>query len=149
MAHKTLIGGTAYEISGGKALVGGTAYEIDKGKTLVGGTAYEVGFDDGMREVGITVAMANTQYASVTIDGVVYGGTMTPLLSIRVPVGTAAICKAKGSYSQAQSSINLNGTAIKSGTGTAECTYNYVINGNVKFAISGSGTLSFVNITEQ
>lgn len=44
MAHKTLIGGTAYEIGGGKTLVNGTAYSIDKGKTLVGGTAYEVGF---------------------------------------------------------------------------------------------------------
>lgn len=44
MAHKTLIGGTAYEISGGKTLVNGTAYSIDKGKTLVDGTAYEVGF---------------------------------------------------------------------------------------------------------
>lgn len=44
MAHKTLIGGTAYEITGGKTLVNGTAYSIDKGKTLVGGTAYEIGF---------------------------------------------------------------------------------------------------------
>lgn len=44
MGHKTLIGGTAYEISGGKTLVNGTAYSIDKGKALVGGTAYEVGF---------------------------------------------------------------------------------------------------------
>lgn len=44
MAHKTLIGGTAYEIDGGKTLVNGTAYSIDKGKTLVDGTAYEVGF---------------------------------------------------------------------------------------------------------
>lgn len=44
MAHKTLIGGTAYEISGGKTLVDGTAYSIKNGKTLVGGTAYEVGF---------------------------------------------------------------------------------------------------------
>lgn len=44
MAHKTLINGTSYEISGGKTLVNDTAYSIDKGKTLVGGTAYEVGF---------------------------------------------------------------------------------------------------------
>lgn len=44
MAHKTLIGGTAYEISGGKTLVDGTAYSIKNGKTLVDGTAYEVGF---------------------------------------------------------------------------------------------------------
>lgn len=44
MAHKTLIGGTAYEISGGKTLVGGTAYNISNGKTLVGGTAYTINF---------------------------------------------------------------------------------------------------------
>lgn len=44
MAHKTLINGTAYEISGGKTLVGGTAYSIKNGKTLVGGTAYGVEF---------------------------------------------------------------------------------------------------------
>lgn len=46
MAHKTLIGGTAYEIGGGRTLVGGTAYSIDKGKTLVGGTAYEIGLSN-------------------------------------------------------------------------------------------------------
>lgn len=44
MAHKTLINGTSYEISGGRTLVNGTGYSIDKGKTLVGGTAYEINF---------------------------------------------------------------------------------------------------------
>jgi hypothetical protein len=44
MAHKTLIGGTAYEISGGKTLVDGTTYNINGGKTLVGGTAYKIEF---------------------------------------------------------------------------------------------------------
>lgn len=44
MAHKTLINGTAYEISGGKTLVNGIGYSIDKGKTLVGGTAYNISF---------------------------------------------------------------------------------------------------------
>ena len=44
MGHKTLIGGTAYEISGGKTLVDGTAYGISGGKTLIGGTAYDVSF---------------------------------------------------------------------------------------------------------
>lgn len=51
MGHKTLIDGTAYEISGGKTLVNGTGYSIDKGKTLVGGTAYEVGFSDEISEI--------------------------------------------------------------------------------------------------
>lgn len=44
MAHKCLVSGTAYDITGGKCLVGGTAYSITGGKTLVGGTAYDISF---------------------------------------------------------------------------------------------------------
>ena len=44
MAHKTLIGGTAYEIGGGRTLIGGTGYKVEKGRTLIGGTGYEVSF---------------------------------------------------------------------------------------------------------
>lgn len=44
MAHKTLVNGTSYEISGGNTLVDGTAYSISGGNTLVDGTAYEIGF---------------------------------------------------------------------------------------------------------
>ena len=44
MGHKTLIGGTAYDIKGGKTLIGGTAYDITAGKTLVGGTGYDISF---------------------------------------------------------------------------------------------------------
>ena len=54
MAHKTLIGGTAYEISGGKTLVDGTAYSIKNGKTLIDGTAYEIGFGPDVVIVDIT-----------------------------------------------------------------------------------------------
>lgn len=54
-----MVGGTAYEISGGKALVDGTAYGIKGGKTLVDGTAYEIGFGKavGDLEVGSSVYM--------------------------------------------------------------------------------------------
>lgn len=44
MAHKTKIGGTAYEIGSGKVLVGGTGYSIDKGRTKVDGTGYDISF---------------------------------------------------------------------------------------------------------
>ena len=44
MAHKTLIGGTAYNIVGGKSLVSGTAYNIKKGGTRVNGTGYNINF---------------------------------------------------------------------------------------------------------
>lgn len=53
MAHKTLIGGTSYEISGGKTLVGGTAYSISGGKTLVGGTSYKIGFGTPIGELAV------------------------------------------------------------------------------------------------
>lgn len=44
MAHRILIGGTTYEIAGGKTLVNGSGYNIASGKTLVNGTAYDISF---------------------------------------------------------------------------------------------------------
>ena len=44
MAHKTLVNGTAYEISGGRTLVDGTGYGITGGRTLVNGTGYGISF---------------------------------------------------------------------------------------------------------
>lgn len=44
MAHKCLVGGTAYDITKGRTLIGGTGYDITKGKTLVGGTGYDINF---------------------------------------------------------------------------------------------------------
>jgi hypothetical protein len=49
MAHKTLVGGTAYDTKGGKCLVGGTGYGIKKGRTLVGGTGYDISFATELR----------------------------------------------------------------------------------------------------
>ena len=40
--HKTLIGGTAYEVKAGKCLINGTAYAIQKGRTLINGTGYDI-----------------------------------------------------------------------------------------------------------
>lgn len=53
MAHKTLVNGTSYEISGGKTLVNGTAYSISGGKTLVGGTAYGIGFGTPVGDLAV------------------------------------------------------------------------------------------------
>lgn len=44
MAHKILIGGTAYDIKGGKCLVNGTSYDIKKGRTLINGTGEDIVF---------------------------------------------------------------------------------------------------------
>lgn len=42
--HKTLVNGTAYEVTGGKCMVDGTVYSIKKGRTLIGGTGYDITF---------------------------------------------------------------------------------------------------------
>ena len=47
MAHNTLIGGTEYEISGGKTRVSGTNYKIKNGKTKVDGANYAISFGLG------------------------------------------------------------------------------------------------------
>ena len=44
MAHKTLISGTAYSVTGGRELIGGTGYSIKKGRTLIGGAGYNITF---------------------------------------------------------------------------------------------------------
>lgn len=62
MAHKTLIGGTSYEISGGKTMVGGTAYEISGGKTMVGGTVRNISFV--VPQIG-TLAIGSRVYMNV------------------------------------------------------------------------------------
>ena len=49
MAHKTLISGTAYSVTGGRELIGGTGYGCKAGKTIIGGTAFDVPFEKGLR----------------------------------------------------------------------------------------------------
>ena len=44
MAHRTLIGGTGYTVTGGTDLIDGTARSRAAGRTLVDGTAYAIGF---------------------------------------------------------------------------------------------------------
>jgi hypothetical protein len=44
MGQRTLIGGTAYTIVGGKAMVNSTVYNIKEGKTLINSTAYKIDF---------------------------------------------------------------------------------------------------------
>lgn len=64
MAHKTLIDGTAYEITGGRTLVNGTGYTITGGRTLVNGTGYSISFGKpiGSLDIGSSVW--------VSVDGV-------------------------------------------------------------------------------
>lgn len=76
MAHKTMIDGAAYEISGGKTLVDGTAYSIKAGKTLVGGTAYEVGFSGWPGDLDTGLEFASSNAFTISVAYPEWNGTM-------------------------------------------------------------------------
>jgi hypothetical protein len=136
MAHKTLIGGTAYEISGGKTLIGGTAYSIKNGKTLVGGTAYEVEFGEKVivKIVPGTVKNSNintfnADLCRVTINGVVYDGSST--VEVAVAVGTVIECYING---------NTNGSVYVGDTSVLNVTtgkYNHTVTADCQIALGG------------
>lgn len=109
MAHKTLINGTAYEISGGRTLVNGTGYSIDKGKTLVGGTAYEVGFGHPVTIIG-GYNITGAGYTA-TIDDVSYPFTSAWSLET---VSTASVTVTS---LQATGRIAVNGEVVLNGEG--------------------------------
>ena len=44
MAHKTMINGTAYNLTGGKTILNGSSYNIIEGKTFMNGTKYNLIF---------------------------------------------------------------------------------------------------------
>ena len=151
MAHKTLINGTAYEISGGRTIVNGTGYSIDKGKTLVGGTAYEVGFG-----VPATVTFVdhrdnqtyNASIAKVVINGVTYDGSSKT--TINVKVGDVIECYVNGSRS---GYIQVNGVQVMT---SDVMTYEYIVTTNCtvsvegyEFQLFGTQTAGYIVITEQ
>ena len=159
MAHKTLIGGTAYEVSGGKTLVGGTAYSIDKGKTLVGGTAYEVGFMVELRVTGQPMTMPELTCAYIKVPN----GEFDPStlgVNYLVPDGTIIECVV-GADKGYNGTVILNGETVLTVEGGKDFlgfvnigTYIYTVTCNASINIvrngdQGSGTRQgTITITE-
>ena len=166
MAHKTLVNGTAYEISGGKPLIDGTAYSIKNGKPLVGGTAYEIEFGSPMVTVTLNTSLGSgaaskqekltltfpepithptlgtgscesiTFEAETGLDGLVF----------EVPLETSAYCSvSNGSYG-GKGSVTLNGTEVGGG-------YTHIITQNTRFYLcvksDGGKGYGIITITEQ
>lgn len=134
MAHKTLIGGTAYEISGGKTLIDGTAYLIKSGKTLVDGTAYEVGFGLPMAIVRLTAdTFENKNYASAYIDYTTPDGDTGRLSTAgeyELPIGTNISCELRfGGKDRASLYIYFNGEYVVNGE--SEVFYDVTLSTNL------------------
>lgn len=151
MAHKALIGGTAYEISGGKTLVGGTAYSVDNGKTLVGGTAYPIEFAEKVN-ISLVINPAHgldnlvIACASATIDGSTYDGK-SDNTTLQLPVGSVIQLTIKAGGKGASSAgrvgtVTVNGTVVKqaaSGGANTVATeeYEYTVTANATIELTG------------
>lgn len=119
MAHKTLINGTSYEITGGRTLVNGTGYEIKSGKTLVGGTAYEVGFG---QPVTITVTGAGLEgYVEIIHNGTTYHSATT----FSANVGDTIRCELEECWNSQY--LYINGVLVDGGYGENDIVYDYVV----------------------
>ena len=146
MAHKTLVGGTAYEISGGKTMVGGTVYDIAGGKTMVDGTVYEIAFAPSTITVNIT-GSGSSQYAYVTVNGTKY----TTATTIECEAGTEISIKVSGTNitNSQKSQITLNGTVVASGT-TSGAVYSFAPDTdvvNIELTKNGSGLNTYYTAT--
>lgn len=135
MAHKTKIGGTNYEISGGKVKVGNTVYSISEGKTKVSATNYEIPF----KKTGWTCVYTGQKTSS---------GTATYTApAVAIPADTVAIIVdlvyGSNNYTRGGVAYKLDSTWCKQSASTLEdiivSTSNTV---TIKFAEYASGTIT-------
>ena len=124
MAQKVLIGGTAYELSGGKALKDGSAYSIENGKTAIDGVAYDISLSKKL-SVDIQGTFA---YTTVSIDGVSY----TAAGVVKAEPNTRVTVTVSGSPTAiTNSAIYYNGSEVatgkKTGPSITPATYSFTL----------------------
>ena len=122
MAHKTLMSGTPYSMTGGTDLIAGTSYQIWGGRTLVNGTAYEIKF----KPSEYTITMTGSG-GKITYNGVEQ--TKTFIVAAGESITITATAFTNGKFPQ-QAIIQLNGTTVSSKTAlevyeTVTATYTY------------------------
>ena len=122
MAHKTLISGTPYSMTGGTDLIAGTSYQIGGGRTLVNGTAYEIKFKPSEYTITLTGSGGKIIY-----NGVEQTKTFTVADGESITITATAFTN--GKFPQ-QAIIQLNGTTVSSKTAlevyeTVTATYTY------------------------
>ena len=136
MAHKSLVGGTAYDITGGRTLVGGTGFDISKGRTLVDGTGYDIAFDFNITitSTGIKPTSSYKPGCYVVINGeTVYSeGTYTAQAGVPIRL----VCGYFGvKYT---TSIIIDGVTVATSKGNTWCEYEYTQKGDISIELSSA-----------
>lgn len=132
MAHKTVINGTEYEITGGTTLANGTKYQIRGGRTIVDGTGYAVEFASLVYLKGDS-SFSLYDYARLTVEGTTYNLTR---LDTYAKAGQEILIEAyrKTDYTVVQS-LYINNSYV-TGVHSGLFRYTYVIpDGITKIAI--------------
>lgn len=133
MAHKALVGGTAYDTKGGRCRVSGTNYSIKKGRTLVGGTGYDVNFAK-MLTVTITgdyiyPSSNSSRHHYAIINGVEYSQAG----SFQIPEGTTITIHIYASSTGVIKTVELNGTVVAGpASSQRELNYDFVLTADAK-----------------
>ena len=136
MAHKTLIGGTAYEIKGGRDLIGGTGYAKKSGKSMINGTAYDIKFgpDGYVISFSGATAAAYIKYGDIT-----YGyGAVSPI--VVQPGDKITVWAMSTDYYFNPSTIYHNGTLVAKSS--KETGYPYPA--EYAFSPTGNTSISFI-----
>ena len=141
MAHKTMINGTAYDISGGADLIAGTKYQIGGGKTRIAGTGYDISFAPGLFTVEVTGGKIDGTYYHMYL---VYGGVKYAAESVEIPAGSTVTIKMESTVATYTCKIYLNGSLIK--TGSKTLTYNFPVTRNYRVAFMFANKTISANI---
>lgn len=143
MAHKTLISGTAYSVTGGRELIGGTGYGCKGGKTLIGGTAFTIPF--GPKQCTIIITGSGEGYSAVEIAGTYYQTATTLVLEAGTVIKMHTI-----SFS-GEGPITVDGKTVATASPGKDAEYEMEVAGNMQIALgykdAAGYAYGFINAT--
>lgn len=136
-----LIDGTVYAIKTGQTLVNGTAQTIYNGRALVDGAGYDIVLSSKNPTITIT-GTGNRSRAYVVCNGTTY----TNAAELTVEPGTIITLHAKSASSNANATITVDGTIVRSGV---DVSYPYAVNSsiNVNLELRAYGPATYGAIT--
>lgn len=146
MAHKTMIGGTTYDITGGKCLIGGTGYNVKKGRTLIAGTIYDIVFSSpAIITTSGVPSGSNARFAYVKINGETVTANKTASYEpVNGEVLLEVYVSAFNSSNDDWPFVRLNGEYVKDGAGS----YTVDVSGKtVTVSIIYAGSYYYADIT--
>lgn len=88
MSHKTMIGGTRYDIQSGRTTVSGTVYSVQNGRVMTGGTLWNIPFGAPVLRLGqdnpcgATVKLEDVGQYQLTVSDVPTGETAAGWLEL-------------------------------------------------------------------